>query len=60
MRAILTFSKHFAQGWKLAGERILCRSFVKQDKKMRANMSEKSLDHMLADTFPASDPVTMY
>lgn len=30
------------------------------DKKMRAGMSERQIDHMLEDSFPASDPPSTY
>lgn len=63
MRAITSISvfvSHFNNGWKIASDKILCRSYVKEDKAQRDNLSEKQLDKMLADTFPASDPVTMY
>ncbi|MFO1241752.1 MAG: hypothetical protein U1E36_00895 [Rickettsiales bacterium] len=57
---IITAAYHFSKGWKHAGWNIFCARIVHQDKQVRENISEKSLDHMLADTFPASDPVTMY
>lgn len=55
-----SFVSHFAEGWKRAGDHILCRCYIREDKARRDNLSEKEIDKMLADTFPASDPVTMY
>ncbi len=63
MRAITSihsFIFNFTQGWKRAGDHILCRCYVREDKARRDSLSEKDIDKMLADTFPASDPVTMY
>ena len=58
--SIATYIADFSEGWKTASDRMLCRCYIEEAKKQRENLSEKQLDKMLADTFPASDPVAMY
>ena len=36
------------------------RNFSKKDRKLRENLSEKKIDKMVEDSFPASDPPSTY
>lgn len=50
-----------ASGWlfhHLFCERPPMRT--RKDKKLRDNLSEKQVDHMIEDSFPASDPPSTY
>lgn len=59
-RTITNIKDGFCSGWKSASHTIDCSKVVKKDKGVRDNLSESQIDKMLKDTFPASDPVTMY
>jgi hypothetical protein len=50
--------KAFAQGF-LEGERRPC-PHIRLDRNMRAAITEDMLDRMLKETFPSSDPITLY
>lgn len=36
------------------------KSVIRKDKKLRDELSEKQIDKMLSDSFPASDPPSTY
>ena len=55
MNLIMSYIKAFMDGW-YQGANPLNR----QDKKLRANLHEKKVDKMVADSFPASDPPSTY
>ncbi len=52
-------SAAFIEGWR-SGLRETRAQCIHDDKEMRGQINEAQLDNMLADTFPASDSVTMY
>lgn len=53
MRFLVSIAKAFYEGFR-SGH--LCR----RERKMRENMSEKKVDRMIEDSFPASDPPSTY
>ena len=59
-RAISYIINGFSAGWKSANDGILYRDVVKKDKDVRDSLTETQLDKMLKNTFPASNPVTIY
>lgn len=50
----------FMQGWRCGGGKMHRKDAVKQDKRLRDNLSEKQIDHAIEDSFPASDPPSTY
>jgi hypothetical protein len=44
----------------LKKERTAHKQCVHQEKELRENLSEKQLDKMVKDSFPASDPPSIY
>ncbi len=57
MNNFKSFYKSFVDGWHCFTHSKKCAS---EDKKMRENMSEKQVDRMINDSFPASDPPSTY
>lgn len=50
----------FTEGW-ISGKAHMSRTqAIRSDKKIRENMSEKQIDKMVKDSFPASDPPSTY
>lgn len=47
----------FIEGWN---NQTLHKQCVHADKKLRKRMSERQIDSMVADSFPASDPPSTY
>ena len=45
----------FMNGWKEETVKI-----VQEDRELRDNMSERKIDKMVSDSFPASDPPSTY
>lgn len=53
---MLTMLKQFCAGWKQAPR----ERDIKKEKALRDNLSEKQIDKLLQDSFPASDPAGTY
>jgi hypothetical protein len=55
MSAVLNFMDSFFEGWSAVAmaEKI-------KERKLREKLSEKQVDEMVADSFPASDPPSTY
>lgn len=47
----------FIEGWN---NQTLHKHCVHADKEMREQLSERQIDKMVADSFPASDPPSTY
>lgn len=54
--SVRNFIEEFVRGGPMVGQ----NNPVKDDKELRRNLSEKQLDKMVSDSFPASDPPSTY
>jgi hypothetical protein len=57
MRKLKAVCSAFKEGWKSQGAK---RKALHEDKMLRESLSEKQIDKMLQDSFPASDPPSTY
>ena len=46
--------------WHGLTQHVSRKQCIRADKKMRAHLSERQIDNMLMDSFPASDPSSTY
>ncbi|HEU5047272.1 MAG TPA: hypothetical protein VFT64_05440 [Rickettsiales bacterium] len=53
--SILKFISDFIDGWKGGSVKP-----IQEDKQLRHKMSERKIDKMVSDSFPASDPPSTY
>jgi len=53
--SIFKFVSGFIDGWRGGSARP-----VQEDKQLREKMSERKIDKMVSDSFPASDPPSTY
>ncbi len=55
---ILNLSHSFMEGWRSSHTSF--SQCVYMDKSLRAGLSERQIDKMIEDSFPASDPPSTY
>lgn len=59
LRRTCELATAFAEGWH-EGRPDSLSELHRKDKAIREHLTEEQIDKMIRDTFPASDPVTMY
>lgn len=59
MQLIVEIAKSFIEGF-CQGACVPRKEVIQADKEVRESMTEKQLDKMIVDTFPASDPPSTY
>jgi hypothetical protein len=57
MNIMNEIARAFLEGWH---NQTSLRRCTRDDKRMRRHLSERQIDTMLADSFPASDPPSTY